>query len=412
MTKIGSFISSFIVIFFFVLATSAAASAQVNVQATVDSNEVALGENLSLNVTVSSSENVDIQEPRVPDLDGFDLLNSSQSTAVSQKLVQTDKGMQFQTQRRKEFNYLLSPRREGQLSIASFEVVVDGKVYHTQPILVKVAKAGNGNARRGRQQQPQGQLPSGVPDPFEQMDQAEEEIFNHLLQQRAQMLQQQGAMPEEAPPDAGATMAHPAYRSLPTNPNEAFFIQVEVDKTDVYEGEQITVNWYLYTRGQMETLDREKFPDLRGFWKEVIEEVPSIQFTQEVVNGVPYKKALLASHALFPIKAGTATIDEYKIKSRIRLPVDGYGYLGPAYEYTKSSRPVEITVRPLPMEGRPADFTGAVGQFDVHSAVEGQTFPVNQPFSLKVRFEGSGNAKLIDLPSMNLPTGVEVYDTK
>jgi hypothetical protein len=31
---------------------------------------------------------------------------------------------------------------------------------------------------------------------------------------------------------------------------------------------------------------------------------------------------------------------------------------------------------------------------------------------LRVRFEGSGNAKLIELPSLNLPTTVEVYDTK
>ena len=37
---------------------------------------------------------------------------------------------------------------------------------------------------------------------------------------------------------------------------------------------------------------------------------------------------------------------------------------------------------------------------------------MNQPFSLKVRFEGSGNAKLIELPSLNLPKTIEIYDTK
>ncbi|MNS67335.1 hypothetical protein D3C72_1005850 [compost metagenome] len=330
--------------------------------------------------------------------------------------------MEFQTQRRKEFQFQMSVQKEGNLSIGSFEVVVDGKVYRTQPILLKVtspqAQQQQGVPKRPRPGQQQGAMPPGF-DSFDDMDSAEEEIFNQLLQQRQRLLQQGmgGAFgpPDEDPSQGGGAqgMSRPAFRSLPTNPNEAFFIQVEVDKTDVFEGEQVTVNWYLYTRGQMETLDRLKFPSLRGFWKEIIEEVPSIQFGEEVVNGVVYKKALLASHALFPIKAGKAIIDEYKIKSRIRLPVNGMGgFFARPYEFTKSSNRVEINVKPLPLEGRPSDFTGAVGQFEVNAHVEGNQFPVNQPFSMKVRFEGAGNAKVIDLPAIPWPEGVEVYDTK
>lgn len=229
---------------------------------------------------------------------------------------------------------------------------------------------------------------------MDDIDEAEE-MFNQLLQKRG--------MPQE-----------PAYRKLPTNPNEAFFIQAEVDKTDVYEGEQITVNWYIYTRGNIMTLDRLKFPDLKGFWKEIIEEVPSLNFSQEVVNGIPYRKALLASHALFPIKPGVAVIDEYKIKAQVQLnnsPMGAFGF-GKPYTFTKSSERIKINVKPLPVEGKPSDFSGAVGQFNVKAIVDGNQFPVNQPFSLRVRFEGSGNAKLIELPNLNLPKGIEIYDTK
>lgn len=412
MTKIGNWIFSFFILFF-----TFSAQAAVTVQATVDRNEMALGDTFTLAVTVLSTESVDIQEPRIPDVDGFELLNNWQSTAVAQKLVPSSGGMKFETQRRKEFNYMLSPQRQGQLSVSSFEVVVDGKVYRTQPILIKVVAPGSAQAQQQprQRQRPQPGLPQmpGGFGSFDDMDKAEEEIFNQLLQQRQRMLGQMPGLPDQDGAGSGSEMANPAYRTLPTNPNEAFFIQVEVDKTEVFEGEQVTVNWYIYTRGQMETLDRLKFPSLKGFWKEIIEEVPSIQFTEEIVNGVPYKKALLASHALFPIKAGTAVIDEYKIKSRVRVPTNGYGgYFGKAYEFTKSSRPVDIKVKPLPVEGRPSDFTGAVGQFEVNASVEQQQVPVNQPISMKVRFEGSGNAKLIDLPAINWPPGLEVYDTK
>lgn len=410
MTKIGNIL--FLLSFLFFGVTTYAVT---TVQSTVDRNEMGVGDTFTLTVAVvSNDDDVEVQDPRVPDLDGFDLLNSWQSTAVAQKLVPGPKGMQFETQRRKEFRYMLNPKRTGTLSVSSFEVVVSGKVYRTQPIVIKVGSQSVGKAPQ--KQRAQQQIP-GFPDSEEDPFAAEDEIFNQILRQRQKLLQQQMQQmaPDDNWPSAGVntTIPNAAFRSLPTNPNEAFFISVEVDKTEVYEGEQVTVNWYIYTRGQMETLDRLKFPSLRGFWKEIIEEVPSIQFSEEIVNGVPWKKALLASHALFPIKAGTATIDEYKIKSRVRLPTQGLGgFYGRPYEYTKSSAAVPIKVKPLPTEGRPSDFTGAVGQFEVHASVENQSVPVNQPVSLKIRFEGSGNAKLIDLPAIAWSTGLEQYDTK
>ncbi|WP_374029967.1 BatD family protein [Bdellovibrio bacteriovorus] len=406
MIKTGNFL-----FFLSILFWTFFAQANTTVQTTVDRNEMGMGDTFTLTVAVVSTDEVNIQDPRIPDLDGFDLLNNWQSTAVAQKLVNTPSGMQFETQRRKEFHYMLSPKRPGTLSVSSFEVVVDGKVHRTQPIVIKVGAPGSGAPPPAKKRP--GQMP-GFDDPFEDMDNAEEEIFNQLLRQRQKLLQQQmqQMVPDEPQWPSATGLPEAAFRSLPTNPNEAFFISVEVDKTEVYEGEQVTVNWYIYTRGQMETLDRLKFPSLKGFWKEIIEEVPSIQFSEEIVNGVPWKKALLASHALFPIKPGTATIDEYKIKSRVRLPAQGFGFYGRPYEYTKSSARVPIKVKPLPVEGRPSDFTGAVGQFELHSSVEHQSVPVNQPFSFRVRFEGAGNAKLIDLPAMTLPAGLEQYDTK
>jgi hypothetical protein len=422
-TKIGSLFC------LFVLFSSVPALAAVSVQATVDRNEMSLGDSFTLTVGVNSDESVESKDPRAPDLQGFELLNSWQSSSTSQRLVQTARGMEFEVQRRKEYNYLLAPRKKGTYSVGAFEVIVDGKVYNTQPITLSVGESGgapqgqaqgrNGRGRPGAR--PQVQAPPGFPgaDSFEEIDRAEEELFNQLLQRRAGGGGgggRPGGMPggSGAPPGPAKPYVEPQFRSLPTNPNDAFFIQVEVDKLDVYEGEQVTVSWYIYTRGQMETLDRLKFPDLKGFWKEIIEEVPSIQFSEEVINGVVYRKALLASHALFPIKAGTSIVDEYKIKSRVRLPTQsfgGFGY-GQAYEYTKSSQAVKINVKPLPTDGRPKDFAGAVGQFDVHASVENPNVPVNQPFTMKVRFEGTGNAKLIELPAVEWPATVEVYDTK
>lgn len=395
MTKIGSVFSLLCLTLFL----ASPARALVSVQSSIDNDRVGVGQPFTFTLLVLSTENVQVHSPRPPDLEGFELIQAWDSTAVSQKMVQTEQGMDWQTQRRREFHFQLRPQRAGRLTIGAFEVVVDGKPHRTQPLILNVSQepqeAPRGRGRGGRPEP----LPPGFSWPgvnsLDDLDRAEEELFNQLLRQRRQA---------PSRPD-------PQYRSLPQNPNDAFFVQVEVDRTEVYEGEQVTASWYIYTRGQMETLDRVKFPDLRGFWKEIIEEVPTIQFTEEIVNGVPYRKALLASHALFPIKAGNAVIDEYKIKSRVRLPSQGFGF-GKAYEYTKSSQRVQIKVKPLPAEGRPSNFSGAVGDFDISLGTDAAQVPSHQPFSLKVRFEGVGNAKLIELPAIEWPPGLEVYDTK
>ena len=415
MIKTGR-VFTFILLLF---STLAIAQQGTVVTSTVDRNKLEVQDTFTLTVTVQSTESVDIDDPHLPSLNGLDLVQHWDNTAVQQSLVQTPSGMDFKTIRKREFHYMFQAKAQGRYSLDAFEVVVNGKLFKTEPIIVEVFPPGQapqtqnrqGRPSMGRQQQQQQPEEEDDEDAFLKQ---QEEVFNQLLQRQFGG----GGGGIQIPPAGngnrpGRPPVDPQFRSAPTNPNDAFFIQVEVDKTSVYEGEQVTATWYLLTRGQMESLDRVKFPALKGFWKEIIEENPQIQFSEEIINGIAYRKALLASHALFPIKAGKATIDEFTVKSRVRMPSQSFGFgLGRAYEYTKSSKRVEIEVKPLPVAGRPASFTGAVGQFSVTSQVEGNQFPVSQPFSYKIRFEGQGNAKSIELPAIEWPAGLEVYDTK
>ncbi|MBO9666465.1 MAG: protein BatD, partial [Bdellovibrio sp.] len=82
MTKIGNSL----VVVGFLLSSAAVFAAGTTVNATVDRNEMSLGDTFTVAVSAVSSDDVDVQEPRVPDLDGFELLNNWSSTAVAQKL--------------------------------------------------------------------------------------------------------------------------------------------------------------------------------------------------------------------------------------------------------------------------------------------------------------------------------------
>ena len=121
-------------------------------------------------------------------------------------------------------------------------------------------------------------------------------------------------------------MVEASGRPLPQGPSqdradvdggELFFIDVEVDKNQVYEGEQVTATYYIYSRGRVTEIDTLKYPTLAGFWKEDIELATRLNFRPTIINGIRYNRALLASYALFPIKAGKAVIDPYKAKCKV-----------------------------------------------------------------------------------------------
>jgi len=377
---------------FLLFFTSWPAMASTHFEATVDANEISEDENLTLTFIVSSDENINVGEPRLPDIDGFELSSNWSSFESSSQFVNG----KFQFVRRHIYKYLLTPQRKGTFQIGPAEVIVNGQSLKSQPITVKVvdaSQAGGGSQGSRRQQRPgaqQLQMPNGFDD-------EDEDLFAQILRNRSFNPNGRG----------GA-------RTLPQNKNEAFFIQVEVDKTKVYVGQQVTASWYLYTTGNIRDFDALKYPDLRGFWKEDLEMATRLNFQSEVVNGVPYNKALLVSYALFPLQPGKKTIDSYKAKATIITNDTGLGMFGigrPA-SYTKASHEVPIEVIPLPTEGRPSSFSGAVGSFDVQAQLSATSGKVNQPVSLKIKFQGEGNVKAIELPPLNLPSNMEVYDTK
>lgn len=375
--------------------------AAVQVEGLVDTNTVAVGQQFVFTIDVSSTESVSTEEPEIPALDSVRIINASSGTSTSTKMVQGPGGWQFDTVRKTNFNYVMVAQKIGALTIPAIQVVVDGKAYKTKPIRVTVVDQGSPQA-----QQPRG---GGAGNPLEQMDALlddPDELFRQLMQRRMG-----GGIPGGGIPGPGGRIPPTV---VPKNPNELFFIHTDVDKRQAYEGEQITVNWSIYVKGNLLGLDRTKFPDLKGFWKEIIEEVPALQFQQEVLNGQVYRKALLASHALFPIKEGTAVIDEYKIKGQVQAinSAFGGGGFGQTFSVNRSSERINIKVLPLPKEDRPGDFSGAVGDFQVQAILDNNVVPAHQPFPLKIRFEGAGNAKLIEMPNVQWPAGIEIFETK
>ena len=356
---------SLLLLFFFSLQSFA----DVSVSSVVDRNIMGKGDTFTLSISVSSDNSVSVQEPQLPVMQNFEIINSwtgseSRSTFVNGK---------FQVKRKQIYNYMLAPQKEGKFKIDAAKVKVNDQVFVTKPINITVV-AGNVAPPPSKKSK----------SPFDDTD----DIFSQFLRRRPR----------------------PGYRSQPVDPKDAFFIQVEVDKTEVYAGEQVTATFYLYSRAQITDIDTLKYPSLNGFWKEDIQVATRLGFKDAVINGIVYRKALLASYALFPIKPGKIKVDPYQARCTVVSP--GALGFGRPVKLTKQSKEVTVSVKALPATTGPAPFVGGVGEFQVSSNLDSQVLPVNQPLTWKIRFSGKGNAKQIDLPPLNLPEGLEMYDTK
>ncbi|HXC25103.1 MAG TPA: BatD family protein, partial [Gemmatimonadaceae bacterium] len=67
------------------------------------------------------------------------------------------------------------------------------------------------------------------------------------------------------------------------------------------------------------------------------------------------------------------------------------------------SAPQRVVVLPLPMQGRPSDFSGAVGQFTLAAVADSQGLRTENAFSVRVAVTGTGDIALLQRPVLTIP---------
>lgn len=246
MTKIGNLI---VLLFIF---SASNVHAQIVVQAELLTDKIGVGQYVNLELRISSPGDVKIEETMAPGFEGLQVRNTNQSTQISTRMQSGANGMEYSTQKTTTFTYRLQAVAAGKKAIKPFVVVVDGKEYKTESIPITISAK---PVHQPHSDPTENGMGGNEDDPFSQMDKLEE-MFKQLMRGRNLPAPQGGPQGQPQEDENPALLKEPAYRSTPSNNNEAFFIQVEVDKTEVYEGEQIVVSWYLVTRGQLESLDR------------------------------------------------------------------------------------------------------------------------------------------------------------
>ena len=224
--------------------------------------------------------------------------------------------------------------------------------------------------------------------------------------------------PDEASQPSNASANQP--REASNVGAENIFLRTLVSKTTVHEQEAILLSYKLYFAGVdvAQFTNNTRIPEFKGFLKQEFES-GEIQTELEHYNGRNYQTAILYRTLLFPQRSGDIAIEPAQFEAVLR--VQNRAQVRSIFDdffnsYTTATKPltapgVTIHVESLPA-GKPAGFSGGVGQFDISSKISNTELQANEAVTLTLTIQGTGNMKLLKTPAIDWPEGFEVYDPK
>lgn len=208
---------------------------------------------------------------------------------------------------------------------------------------------------------------------------------------------------------------------VPKNPNDPNYIAeqnihlvAEVSKSRPYVGEGIYVEYRLYFSNNVGIYDNAitEAPQYNGFWNQEIKH-NGMTVKQAIYNGESYRYVVLHKALLIPTKTGRLTIDPMKMDIVVSVPTGRGDFFGNPItrqvrkEYASAKK--VINPKQLPTEGKPEGFSGAVGSFQYTVNLSKSALKANESSQIKVAVSGKGNLKLFELPKIETPKELEVY---
>lgn len=357
-----------------------------------------------------------VEDFRLPEMRDIQIL-SGPSRMTSTSIINGERSVSF------ELTYVCKAKRKGTVTIAGGVATSRGREYKSNNVNIEVIEG----TVRTQQQQRQ----SPFDDPFFQ-DPFGDDIFADLQKQHQQMMQMlQGRsgqmMPQQMPQQRQQAPEMIGKEDIAKN----LFIKVDVDKTNVTLGEQITATYKLYARMPME-VNLTKLPSLIGFWSQDYKIPQPPKPTREVVNGKEYQVFEIKKTALFPTQTGQLELDPAEAEGVAQIlvpkkvkqdnPFDHFFGRGGGDQYVTTyayeetpvklrSSGIKIQVNDIPGT-KPSSFDGAIGRYTIESNIDKTELTTDDNATITLRVSGSGNLKLIGTPVIKFPEDIDAFDPK
>jgi hypothetical protein len=350
-SRIGNHMKNVILTWLSLTALVAAAfGAQSQINAELEPQSIALGESAELTVTVNGSASATSTVPRVDGLE-IEPIGEQTSMQIINGNVTSNVAQLFR----------VTPNRAGDFTIPA----IGG---NGQPIKLHVDKGPGGQTQRAM---PQARL--------------------HLPASR--FSQPSNSMPVDSK-------------------NQSAFLRIELPKRELIVGELVPVKVKAYFRsGVSASLNGLPTLSSDAFTLNKFDDNP--EQTRELIDGVPYTVVTWTS-ALSAVKAGDYPLN-LDLPVMVRVQEKGARGNNPFKDFfgddsafddpffdnffsNATQKPLTlhtdgatVKIEPIPTQGRPADFAGAVGEFDVTAEASARNGTTADPLTLRMTITGRGN---------------------
>ena len=320
----------------FLLIASSLSAEEISFTASVNPEQFPIGATAQLTVTIKGTKE-NIQPIELPAVEGLDIkFSGSFSNSLN---------VNGQSSISRNFLYTIYPSKVGHYEIPKLTTSISGKDYSSQPLAIDVTQEPLLNANN---------QPSGA---------------------------------------------------SATNISDKIFLVMSVPQSETYISQPIALTIKLYVNKlhvrdiQMKELKQD------GFQK--VDSLKARQYSQ-IISGVGYDVVEFMT-TIYPLREGDLVLGPAKLGCSVLYPSDSssedpmMGSLFQSYDSRPmdvSSQPLNIKVLALPTEGKPQDFSGAVGQFQFAASVGPQEVNVGDPLTLKMSLSGQGNIKAAELPQV------------
>jgi len=334
-------------------------------------NKVAVGEIFQIAFTINTSAS----NFKAPNLSDFDVY-SGPNQSTSMQIINGSMSQSI------SLSYMLSAKKEGKFTIGPASIVANGTKLESNSIPIEV--------KGGSQQNNTNNSNSS-------------NAYNPYANQQ------------------NTTNTNQQYSS--DKSSDDVFIRTFVTKKSCYIDEQIVVTQKVYSRLNLRGFQNYKMPEYNGFWSQnENQKNKQIELGQENIDGVMYYVAEFTKSYLFPQRSGQLTIEPMEIdcivrKRSNRQPQNVLEQIfgGGGYEdfvVKAKSKSITIDVKALPEKDKPANFSGAVGNFSLKAEISKDKVKANESINLKLSVAGKGNIKITDAPKITFPDGFETYEPK
>jgi len=189
------------------------------------------------------------------------------------------------------------------------------------------------------------------------------------------------------------------------------FIRLEASTEKAIIGQQITLEYKLYTQQNISGYDLINEPEYDGFFsQELFNYRSAVQ--REVLNGKEYYTKVLKKVALFPQRTGFFELDP--VLATIAVPVAGAKPRG--FFNSVPTRKLRVETNPLTLEvtdppaGAPISFSGAIGKYSIATTILKTRITTDDAFVINMEVKGTGDGKTFTAPQQPAVGGLEYYD--